>query len=95
MTETHPHEWLFDIYEKNEKTVCRFVCRHDFCDEVLEGPEVLKRLNATERLSRGDAFYAGAQLDEAPDDDSQSQYNYKNGVRLALLAYAGTLEGDA
>ena len=47
---THPHEYIFDIYEKHEKTVCRFVCRHDYCDEVLEGPEVLKRLNATDEL---------------------------------------------
>ncbi len=77
---THTHEWLFDIYEKNEKTVCRFVCRHDFCDEVLEGPEVLKRLNGTERLNAAQASAAAASI-EAEDFPANE-----------LRAYAAVLE---
>ena len=49
----HPHEWLFNAHEKYEKTVFGFKCRHR--DAVLEGPEVFKRLDATERLSAEDA----------------------------------------
>lgn len=77
----HNHEWRFDIYKKDEKTICRFVCS---CDAVLEGPDVLMRLNATERLNGATARMAAFYSDNIFDVE----------VRDALLAYATTLDED-
>ncbi len=76
----HTHEWLFDIYEKNEKTIFRFKCRH--CSKTIEGAEVLKRLDATEMLSaaQANADAAAIEVEGFPAND--------------LRDYAATLERD-
>ena len=92
----HPHEWLFNAHEKYEKTVFGFKCRHR--DAVLEGPEVLKRLDATERLSAEDAKSAAeliaSEFDyqwkwDGPDKYGPSEWKPRHD---ALEAYAAALE---
>lgn len=82
---THPHERRFDIYEEREQTFCRFVCS---CGITMEGQEVLKRLNATERLPGTLRLRAFAEhiLEDPP--------LFIEEVSIALLAYAAALEGE-
>lgn len=77
---SHTHEWRFDIYEKDEKTVCRFVCS---CGITMEGQEVLKRLNATDRLSARQANAHAAAIEAEGFPANQ------------LRDYAASLEGKA
>ena len=82
MTE-HVHKWRFYRASWSYETMAR--CTVKGCNESLDGDEVTRRLNATERLSAEDAHM----LYHAAPQRSDEDYRRKD----ALFDYANILEG--
>ena len=90
MTE-HVHKWRFYRASWSYETMAR--CTVKGCNESLDGDEVTRRLNATERLSAKVARRNGVILRLGADRVSYGKQTQGYGDNLDLMAYADILEG--
>ena len=90
MSDHDVHEWV-EVYENMVEGVANLAlgdilarCSKSTCDAELLEPEILRRLNATERLSKTSAMAAATTSLRGGDVVSYED----------LLAYASALEGE-
>ena len=87
----HVHEWRWHSMYLEDGIDCRLCAEDDSIDYQaawMDNDEVIRRLNATERLSVEEAQFAEA------DGYGENEFGERAPWQDAVLAYAAVLEGE-